>query len=113
MSPAEAELDEGEAMLLRAIDMVRGATRGVRPARGIADGIAPPRELATSMPAKRAPPGRVVRICHDPSFDAAYAARDAASGVVVIRHQDSTRLRAMCDRLGWQVIEGEAPGAGA
>jgi hypothetical protein len=29
----------------------------------------------------------------------------------VIRHQDSARLRAMCDRLGWQVIESEAPGA--
>jgi hypothetical protein len=32
---------------------------------------------------------------------------------VVIRHQDSTRLRAMCERLGWQVIDGEASSTGA
>jgi hypothetical protein len=110
---AEAELDEGEAMLRRAIDMVRSATHGARPSNGLADlGIAPPADQAKAMPAKRSPPSRVVRICHDPSFDAAYAAKDATSGLVVIRHQDSGRLRAMCDRLGWQVIESEPPGAG-
>jgi len=104
-SEADHELDEGQAMLQRAIEMVRGATRG---GRTHADsGIAPPADTA----AKRSPPGRVVEICHDPSFEAAYAAKDATSGLVVIRHQDSARLRAMCDRLGWQVIESEAPGA--
>jgi hypothetical protein len=105
--PAEAELDEGEAMLRRAIDMVRGATHGGRFQRtdgGIAS--------ATDMQAKRSAPSRVVRICHDPSFDAAYAAKDTTTGLVVIRHQDSARLRAMCDRLGWQVIESEAPRVG-
>jgi hypothetical protein len=92
-------------MLQRAIEMVRGATRGGR--NHTDSGIAPPAD----MPAKRSPPGRVVEICHDPSFEAAYAAKDATSGLVVIRHQDSARLRAMCDRLGWQVIESEAPSA--
>jgi hypothetical protein len=104
-SEADPELDEGQAMLQRAIEMVRGATRGGRTHTD--SGIAPPAD----MPAKRSPPGRVVEICHDPSFEAAYAAKDATSGLVVIRHQDSARLRAMCDRLGWQVIESEAPGA--
>jgi hypothetical protein len=104
-SEADPELDDGQAMLQRAIEMVRGATRGVRTHTD--SGIAPPAD----MRAKRSPPGRVVEICHDPSFEAAYAAKDATSGLVVIRHQDSARLRAMCDRLGWQVIESGAPGA--
>jgi hypothetical protein len=106
---AEPELDEGEEMLRRAIDMVRSATRGGRSPRNHSDGgIAPPPDLR----AKRSAPSRVVRICHDPSFDAAYAAKDATTGLVVIRHQDSARLRAMCDRLGWQIVEGDGPGAG-
>jgi hypothetical protein len=106
---AEAELDEGEEMLRRAIDMVRGAKRGRRSPRIHSDGgIAPPPD----MRAKRSAPSRVVRICHDPSFEAAYAAKDATTGLVVIRHQDSARLRAMCDRLGWQIVESDVPGAG-
>ena len=66
-------------------------------------------------PAKSAPrpPGRIVQIFHDPNFDAAYAAKDTTSGLVVIRHQDSTRMRAMCERLGWRVVEGEASNANA
>jgi hypothetical protein len=108
----EAELDEGEVMLRRAIDMVRSAPRSGRPLRGLTDGISAATDQTQAMPAKRSPPSRVVRISHDPSFDAAYAARDTTSGLVVIRHQDSARLKAMCERLGWQVIEGEASGTG-
>ena len=48
---------------------------------------------------------RVVEICHDP-HEAIYFAKDTKSGLSVLRHQDSARLRAMCDRIGWQVIEG-------
>jgi hypothetical protein len=80
--------------------MVRGPASGAKPQR------------AQSIAAKR-PPGRIVRICHDPSFEPAYAAKDTTSGLVVIRHEDSTRLRAMCDRLGWQVVDSETPAAGA
>jgi hypothetical protein len=85
LSDAERELDEREALLRHAIAMVRSPAR--------------------SFPAKRAP-RRVVQIRHDPSYEAEYAAADATSGVVVLRHQDRTRLWAMCDRLGWQVAEG-------
>ena len=97
--------DDAESLgsLQRAIEMVRGATRGGRTHTD--SGIAPPADMA----AKRSPPGRVVEICHDPSFEAAYAAKDATSGLVVIRHQDSARLRAMCDRMGWQVVDGADP----
>jgi hypothetical protein len=99
-APVGAEVDEAEEMLRRAIAMVRGPASGAKPQR------------AQSIAAKR-PPGRIVRICHDPSFEPAYAAKDTTSGLVVIRHEDSTRLRAMCDRLGWQVVDSETPAAGA
>jgi len=93
------EIDEAEEMLRRAIAMVRGPAQGGKPGR------------VQSIAAKR-PPGRIVRICHDPSFEPAYAAKDTTSGLVVIRHQDSARLRAMCDRLGWQVVDIETPATG-
>jgi hypothetical protein len=104
---SEAELDEGEELLRRAIEMVRGPARSQAPTA--AQATAAP---APAKPAPR-PPGRIVQIFHDPNFDAAYAAKDTTSGLVVIRHQDSTRLRAMCERLGWRVVEGEASNADA
>ena len=103
VAPAESEIDEGELLLQRAIAMVRGAAYD-RPTVGI---VSPVRPAKPPLP-RRSPPGRIVRICHDPKFDPAYAAQDTTSGLVIIRHQDSTRLRAMCDRLGWQVVESEA-----
>jgi hypothetical protein len=140
----EDDLDAGEELLRRAIDMVRGPAAGTQPTRGLTDGLAhtspgiaseaefdegeellrraiemvrgPARSQASApAPAKPAPrpPGRIVQIFHDPNFDAAYAAKDTTSGLVVIRHQDSTRLRAMCERLGWRVVEGEASSADA
>jgi hypothetical protein len=106
---SEAELDEGEELLRRAIEMVRG------PARSQAPGAAPDAAAPAPAPAKPAPrpPGRIVQIFHDPNFDAAYGAKDTTSGLVVIRHQDSGRLRAMCERLGWRVVEGDASSADA
>jgi hypothetical protein len=82
---ADNELLECEALLKRAIEMVRGPAR--RP---------PTRSVAGSRPT------RVVQIHHDP-YDAAYIATDATSGLSVLRHQDGERLRAMCTRIGWQV----------
>jgi uncharacterized protein YqiB (DUF1249 family) len=97
---SESDVDEGEAMLQRAIAMVRSAT------------------TPSNAQARRSSPSRIVRIYHDARFDAAYAAQDTTSGLVVLRHQDSARLRAMCQRLGWQVtdqqpVERATPGAGA
>jgi uncharacterized protein (DUF58 family) len=95
VSDAEEDLDEGEAMLRRAIAMVRGPTRS----EVALTGIAPP---------KKTSPSRVVRIRRDNKQEPTYVAADAQSGLAVLRHPDSARLRAMCDRLGWQVIDMEA-----
>jgi hypothetical protein len=97
------EPDEGEEMLRRAIAMVRAPTRGSQPVKGLTEPRTPA-ALAGSMRSQKSI-GRVVQIRHDPSYDAAYAAKDTRSGLVVLRHQDSSRLREMCDRLGWQVVE--------
>lgn len=86
LAEADKDLDESEALLRRAIEMVH------RPARG-----------ATLI--KRSVPRRVIEIRHDPSDEAAYAAKDVQSGLVVLRHRDISRLRAMCDRLGWEVTD--------
>jgi len=109
---SEAELDEAEEMLRRAIEMVRGPTRSPKHDAGNDAGAVATVAAPAAKPVPR-PPSRIVQIFHDPHFDAAYAAKDATSGLVVIRHQDSTRLRAMCERLGWQVIDGEASSTGA
>ena len=92
LAEADKDLDESEALLRRAIEMVRGPVRG-------------------AMRLKRTTPRRVIEIRHDPTEEAAYAAKDVASGLVMLRHRDSTRLRAMCDRLGWEVLETNAVGA--
>jgi hypothetical protein len=95
--PSGDDLDECEILLRRAIEMVRGSTRWSQPTRSITDRM-PGRSLSS----------RVVQIHHD-SSDATYVATDVKSGLRVLRHRDRTRLRAMCDRIGWQVIEGDMP----
>ncbi|MCC6776188.1 MAG: hypothetical protein IT537_06050 [Hyphomicrobiales bacterium] len=106
---AGSQVDEAEEMLRRAIAMVRGPLHG-SPVRGITEGRpSTPADLASAVRTRKA--NRIVQIRHDPSYEAAYAAKDTRSGLVVLRHQDSGRLRAMCDRLGWQVIEDSAPAA--
>jgi hypothetical protein len=70
-------------------------------------GSATPAELASSIRAERSPASRgVVQIQYDP-VKAKYAAMDIKTGLRILRHYDSARLRAMCDRMGWQVVDGE------
>jgi hypothetical protein len=95
--PSEDDLDECEILLRRAIEMVRGSTRWSQPTRSLADRM-PGRSLSS----------RVVQIHHDPG-DATYVATDARSGLCVLRHRDRARLRAICDRIGWQVVEADTP----
>jgi len=99
--------DGGQAMLQRAIEMVRSSTRLPPPAKSLPPKSQPatPAKSARPMRMKKPVTDRVVEICHDP-HEAIYFAKDTKSGLSVLRHQDSTRLRAMCDRIGWQVIEG-------
>ena len=61
---------------------------------------------------KKSPPGRVVRIRHEVNEEDSYNAADAETGLVVLRHQDRARLRAMCNRLGWQVEDADAEVSG-
>lgn len=95
--PSEDDLDECEILLRRAIEMVRGSTRWSQPTRSLTDRMSG-RSLSS----------RVVQIHHDPG-DATYVATDAKSGLCVLRHRDRARLRAMCDRIGWQVVEADTP----
>jgi hypothetical protein len=105
VSQADPDFDEGEEMLRRAIAMVRGPARGTN--IGIATG------LTGFPPPKKSLPGRVVRIRHEIDQEEAYVAADAQTGLVVLRHQDRERLRAMCQRLGWQVEDADAEVSGA
>jgi hypothetical protein len=103
---ADDNVDEGEALLRRAIEMVRGPARASQPTKGLIDGQpATPSALAGAMQSKKLLAGRVVQIQRDPD-EPSYVAKDTKSGLSVLRHQDSARLRAMCDRIGWQVVDG-------
>jgi hypothetical protein len=91
--PSEADLDECEVLLRRAIEMIRSSTRWSQPVRGLTDRM-PGRSLTS----------RVVRIHHDP-VDDTYVATDPRSGLSVLRHRDRARLLAMCVRIGWPVVD--------
>ena len=86
LAEADKDAQECEALLKRAIEMVRGRPRRV-PTRAVND----PK------------PARAVQILFDPD-DATFVAIDAESGLSVLRQHDIARLRAMCDRLAWRVV---------
>jgi hypothetical protein len=103
--PSEADLDEREAMLRRAIEVVRGPIPRFRLASKITCGRrGPAAQPADSGLGDRSLTRRVVQIDRDP-HEPAYVARDVKSGLSMLRHQDIGRLRAMCDRIGWQVVD--------
>lgn len=83
---SEADAEECEALLRRAIEMVRGPTQH-----------APRREVLAAKPPC------FVRIHFDPD-EAVHIAINTKSGLSILRHRDISRLRAMCDRLGWRVV---------
>jgi len=86
------------------------ATTG--PSQPAAEPIAPlvPHVLAgapksSSIPPEQKPRPVVVQIHHDHSRGR-YVAKDTTSGLGLLRHQDELWLRAMCERMGWKVVEG-------
>ena len=104
-SEPDKNFDECEALLRHAIGMVRGTTRSSQITSVPKARSKKPSKLVSSMRAERPTASRiVVQIHHDPQ-KAKYVAQDTTSGLRILRHQDSARLRAMCDRMGWQVIE--------
>lgn len=100
----EKDLDECEALLRRAIEMVRGSTRSSQRETGVTDAESRP-ELRGSMRAEGSSTSRVVVQIHYDAHKAKYAAKDSRSGLNVLRHEDRARLRAMCDRMGWHAVE--------
>jgi hypothetical protein len=108
-SEANNNPDDIEALLKSAIEM---APRSLRPSQLPTDhGARTPAALAGSMRAKRLRTSRIVQIQRDP-HETAFLARDTKSGLIVMRHEDSKRLKELCDWFGWQVIDGGMPGAG-
>jgi hypothetical protein len=105
---ADNNPDDIEALLKSAIEMARGLGPSQMP---IDHGARTPAALASSMRAKRLRTSRIVQIQRDPQ-ETAFLARDTKSGLVVMRHEDSKRLKVLCDWFGWQVIDGGMPGAG-
>jgi hypothetical protein len=83
---SDADAQECEALLRRAIEMVR------RPPQQ------PPRKRVLDSK-----PPCFVRIHYD-ADEAVHIAINAKSGLSMLRHRDLARLRAMCARLGWQVV---------
>jgi hypothetical protein len=54
---------------------------------------------------------RNVQVVHDPSYEAAYSAKDTTSGTVVMRHRDRECLRELCEWIGWRVVDGAVSNA--
>ena len=109
---SDKNLDECEALLRRAIELVRGRTRSSQVETSVTQARPKtpcksntPSKAVSTVRVERPSAGRiVVRIHHDPQ-KIRYVAKDTTSGLGILRHQDRARLRAMCDRMGWQVIE--------
>jgi hypothetical protein len=107
-SESDKDLDECEALLRRAIEMVRGPTQSSQTAPSVAEATSEtPAENVSSAPAETSLAWQVVVQIHHDSEKAKYVAKDTKSGLSVLGHQDSARLRAMCDRMGWQVVDGQ------
>ena len=54
-----------------------------------------------SFGAKRASTSRLVQIHYDPA-ETAYVARDFASGLIVMQHQDREHPQGVCEWIGWR-----------
>jgi hypothetical protein len=124
--PSEADLEEVEGLLRRATGTVRGLTAPPRQIDETAEvppvaSSHPPQKGAHTSPgreagltelpsfgAKRAPTSRLVQIHYDPA-ETAYVARDFASGLIVMQHQDREHLQGMCEWIGWRVVGGPNP----
>ena len=50
----------------------------------------------------------MVQIHYDPD-ETAYVARDSASGLIVMQHQDREHLQDVCEWIGWRVVGGRMP----
>ena len=71
-------------------------------------------ELQPSWPAlcarRSCPQTASFKFVMDP-HKATYVAKDTKSGLVIMRHQESERLRELCEWIRWGVIDGRVPSA--
>jgi hypothetical protein len=112
---SDSDLDECEDLLRQAIGIVHGETRSSQAAANLTElGSAIPATTSAPVPAATAPlpveqksPLIAVQIRHDPE-KGKFVATDTKSGLSILRHQDGAWLRAMCDRMGWQIVEVDA-----
>jgi hypothetical protein len=130
LTEADNDLDECEALLKRAIQTVRGPACSPEPAvetdlegeaplstiemdrepacasevPGVLDFTSSKNKESAREPEPRPRKSAVVEIHYDP-LKARYAARDTTTGLLVMRHEDRTRLKVMCERMGWQIVE--------
>jgi hypothetical protein len=111
---SDNDFDECEALLRSAIEMVRGRTRSSQIRTSTTQATSGTRaELVSSMQVERSLTSRVIVQIHHDSRKGKYVAKDTKSGLSVLRHQDGARLRAMCDRMGWQIVDGAVTNATA
>ena len=128
LTEADKHLDECEALLKHAIEMVRGPACSSAPAietdsecealfgtiemdrepahseLPVALDFTPPDSFASNEGSESRPTKPVAEIHYDP-LKARYAARDTTTGMLVMRHEDRALLKGMCERMGWQVAE--------
>jgi hypothetical protein len=112
---SDSDLDECEVLLRQAIGIVHGETRSSQAAANLTElGSAIPAAPSTPVAAATAPlmieqksPLIAVQIHHDHE-KGKFVATDIKSGLSILRHQDGAWLRAMCDRMGWRIVDGDA-----
>ena len=130
LTEADNDLDECEALLKRAIETVHGPACSPEfaietdseceaplriiemdrePARTsevpVALDFTPPDNLESDREPEPRPRKLAVVEAHYDPLKARYAARDTTTGLLVMRHEDRTRLKVMCERMGWQIVE--------
>jgi hypothetical protein len=113
LSRPDSDLDECEVLLRRAIGIVHGETHSSQITANLTElRSATPATTSAPLPVESRPlpvepksPLIAVQIHHDPE-KGKFVATDTKSGLSILRHQDSTWLRAMCDRMGWQIVDG-------
>jgi hypothetical protein len=53
----------------------------------------------------KVPGNQLSRRIHYDSVKARYAAKNSRTGLLILRHEDRARLKGMCERMGWQVLD--------
>jgi hypothetical protein len=116
---ADNALDECEVLLRRAIEIVHAETPPSQTTANLTElGSATPAASSTPAPVESkasptAPKSALIAVqIHHDRERGKFVARDTKSGLSILRHQDGAWLRAMCDRMGWQIVDGAGAEAG-